>query len=231
MSNPLKKIKLPALQVALDLLSLDKALEIARAAWENGATILEAGTPLIKSVGMEAVRALRREFPDAVIVADMKAMDVGALEVSMAADAGADIVTVMGVADDAVIEQAVKEANRRGVLVELDLMAHPNPIDRARWAKKAGVHIVGIHIGIDTQRRLGITAEDVPQLVSDVAKAFEGIVSVAGGVRAESIPKLLSAGANIVVVGSAITRADDPGAATKRIVEMIRSFIEGSNQG
>ena len=50
----------PILQVALDFANLSQALRVAREAVAGGAQWLEAGTPLIKSEGLEAVRALRR---------------------------------------------------------------------------------------------------------------------------------------------------------------------------
>lgn len=53
----------PTLQVALDLLGLDRAVEIAEEAVRGGADWIEAGTPLIKSEGMQAVRVLRERFP------------------------------------------------------------------------------------------------------------------------------------------------------------------------
>ena len=48
----------PQVQVALDLLDLEKALRIAREAVAAGIGWIEAGTPLIKSEGMRAVRTL-----------------------------------------------------------------------------------------------------------------------------------------------------------------------------
>jgi 3-hexulose-6-phosphate synthase / 6-phospho-3-hexuloisomerase len=70
-------IKDPVLQVALDEVNLHRALGYAREAVAGGAQWVEAGTPLIKSEGMEAVRRLKKEFPDQVIVADLKTIDTG----------------------------------------------------------------------------------------------------------------------------------------------------------
>ena len=217
----------PLLQVALDFTRIDDALRIAEVAWSCGADIIEAGTPLIKSEGLKAVEVLRRELPDATIVADMKTVDVGDLEVRMAAEAGADIVTVMGFSWDSTITAAVEEARRQGVMVEADLMYVEDPAKRAGELKKLGVDIVGIHIGIDVQKRLGMTAGDVPDLVRRVVKAFGGIVSVAGGIKAEHVPSLIKAGAKIIVVGSAITRARDPSEATRIIRDAILKALEG----
>ena len=96
----------PVLQVALDLLNADRALAIAKDAVKGGADWLEAGTPLIKSEGMDIVRQLREQFPDKTIVADMKTMDTGALETEMAAKAGADIISILAASDDGTIRDA-----------------------------------------------------------------------------------------------------------------------------
>jgi len=100
----------PVLQVALDLLELPRALAIADEAVAGGADWLEVGTPLIKSEGMAAVRALAERFPGREIVADMKVADTGTIEVEMAAKAGATIVCVLADADDAVIAESVRAA-------------------------------------------------------------------------------------------------------------------------
>jgi len=98
----------PILQVALDFVELIRALNLAEEAVEGGADWLEAGTPLIKSVGLDCVRELRKKFPSHTIVADMKTMDVGRIEVESAAKAGADIVAVLGVASDSTIRECIQ---------------------------------------------------------------------------------------------------------------------------
>src|SRR5579863_8911759 len=102
------KLERPVLQVALDFENLSRALGAAREAVDGGADWVEAGTPLIKSEGLEAVRELKRTFPQQRIVADMKIMDTGAFEVEIAAKAGADLVTVLGASDDDTIAEAVR---------------------------------------------------------------------------------------------------------------------------
>ena len=75
----------PVLQVALDLYNIPRVLKIAKESLKGGADWLEAGTPLIKSEGMEAVRQLKRECKGATVVADLKTMDVGGMEADLAA--------------------------------------------------------------------------------------------------------------------------------------------------
>ncbi len=57
------------LQVALDFLEMSRAMTVAEGAVAGGADILEVGTPLIKSEGLDAVRKLREAFPSATILA------------------------------------------------------------------------------------------------------------------------------------------------------------------
>ncbi|MCD6228888.1 MAG: orotidine 5'-phosphate decarboxylase, partial [Candidatus Omnitrophica bacterium] len=67
------------LQVALDFMILERAIKAAEEAIRGGADWLEAGTPLIKSEGMKAIRELKRRF-HRITVADLKTMDVGRVE-------------------------------------------------------------------------------------------------------------------------------------------------------
>ena len=86
-------MKKAVLQVALDVLELKRALQIAQESLDGGADWIEVGTPLIKSEGMQAVRMMKDRFPDITLVADMKVADTGTLEVEMAAKAGARYVS------------------------------------------------------------------------------------------------------------------------------------------
>ena len=61
----------------------------------------------MKSEGMESVRRMRDLFPTTTLVADLKTSDTGAIEVEMAAKAGANVVCVLAAADDAVIADAL----------------------------------------------------------------------------------------------------------------------------
>ena len=98
----------PIVQISLDLTDIKEAIETARIAIESGVDWLEAGTPLILAEGLHGVRALRREFPDHPIIADLKTMDGGYLEAEMMAKAGATHVVVMARAHAETIKCVVK---------------------------------------------------------------------------------------------------------------------------
>ncbi|MBN2169319.1 MAG: orotidine 5'-phosphate decarboxylase, partial [Actinobacteria bacterium] len=104
----------PVLQIALDFVDLERAIEVCREALEGGVDWIEVGTPLIKSEGLGAVRKIRQEFPGHKIIADMKTIDAGRTEVEYAAKAGANIIDVLGASSDATISECVDAAHNYG---------------------------------------------------------------------------------------------------------------------
>ena len=104
---------------------MDRSVEIAKEAIAGGADWIEIGTPLVKSEGMDAIRTMRKAFPDRTILADMKTVDTGAMEVEMAAKAGADVVIVLGSADDSTVLDALRSAHKYGVRLMADLISAP----------------------------------------------------------------------------------------------------------
>jgi 3-hexulose-6-phosphate synthase/6-phospho-3-hexuloisomerase len=206
----------PVLQVALDLMHLKRAVEIARESLEGGADWLEAGTPLIKSEGAECLRALKKEFPGRTLVADMKTMDVGAFEVEIAARAGADVVTVLGLSDDGTISESVLAARKYGAAVMLDLINVPDKVARAIRGEELGVSYICLHVGIDEQMKGGVSPLDV---VSEVSSTVSVPVAVAGGITSETAPKMLEHGASIVIVGGGIIKTGDVRAAARAVKE------------
>jgi 3-hexulose-6-phosphate synthase / 6-phospho-3-hexuloisomerase len=206
-------MKTAILQVALDLLDLKRALQIAQESVEGGADWIEAGTPLIKSEGMLAVRSLRDRFPQATIVADMKVADTGAMEVEMAAKAGADIVCILADADDAVIAEAVRAARLYGIRLMADLINTGDPKARAIQLESLGIDIICAHVGIDQQ----MTGKDSLDLLSLLAGTIRIPVAVAGGIDAEQAAEAVRHGAGIVIVGGWIVRSADVTGSTRKI--------------
>lgn len=205
---------MPVLQVALDLMQLNRSIVIAHEAVDGGADWIEAGTPLIKSEGAEAVRVLRREFPNRKIIADTKTMDVGSFEVEIMAKAGADIVTVLGLADDATIEEAVMAGRKYGAEIMVDMINVPDRIQRAKEVEKLGAAYICMHMGIDTQMR----GEEPPiDVLRKIVDAVSIPVAVAGGITAENAGEYVEAGATDVIVGGAIIKTEDIRGAAENV--------------
>jgi len=201
------------LQVALDILELKRALQIAQESLEGGADWIEVGTPLIKSEGMQAIRSMRDHFPDSVIVADMKVADTGTLEVEMAAKAGADIICILADADDSVIAEAMRAARLYGIRIMADLINVKDPAGRALELEAMGVDIICAHTGIDQQ----MTGKNSLELLKSLLGQVNIPLAIAGGIDAGGAGVAVHCGADIVIVGGWITRSADVTGSTRKI--------------
>ena len=216
--SPLMKV---ILQVALDLLNADRALNIAKESVKGGADWLEAGTPLIKSEGMNILRQLKQEFPDKVIVADMKTMDTGALETEMASKAGADIVCILAASDNSTIFDALKSARKYGSKIMVDLIGVEEKLKRARELENLGADYLCIHVGIDEQ----MIGKKPIELLDSLIKNINIPIAVAGGLNSETVAEIVKNGASIVIVGGAITKAKDIVKETRKIKKAMNEKI------
>lgn len=211
----------PILQVALDMMQLKRSEGIAEEAVAGGADWVEVGTPLIKSAGTDAVRTMKRKFPGHKIVADTKTMDTGAFEVEIMAKAGADIVTVLGLAEDSTISEAVESGRKYGAEIMVDMINVPDKVKRSKEVEKLGVAYICLHMGIDTQMR----GEEAPvDVLRKIVEAVSIPVAVAGGITADTVPDYVKAGAYDIIVGGGITKTDDIRGAAAEIKKAMKGL-------
>lgn len=203
--------------MALDILELDRSIQIAKEAVSGGADWIEAGTPLIKSEGMDAVREMKKALPAVRIVADMKTVDTGAMEVEMAAKAGADIVAMLASSDNSTIEDALRAARKYGVQIMMDLLTVPDPVKRSRELEALGVDYICVHVGIDQQ----MTGRDTIDFLREIVKEVKTPVAAAGGIDARTGAQAVASGAAIVIVGGSIVRSAEVTASARKIREAI----------
>jgi 3-hexulose-6-phosphate synthase/6-phospho-3-hexuloisomerase len=203
----------PVLQLALDFVDLKRALKSAQAGIAGGVDWLEAGTPLIKSEGLQAIRELRKLFPNITIVADMKIMDAGRIEVETAAKAGANIVDVLGASSDATVRECIQAGKNYGAKIVVDMISVEDVVSRAKQVEDFGADFVSVHCAIDEQ----MEGKDPFDVLRQVSEALSIPVAVAGGINSETAAKAVEAGAAIVIVGGAITKAMDPEQAARNI--------------
>lgn len=208
----------PKIQIALDFTELRRALKLAREAIKGGADWIEVGTLLIKSEGLDSIRALRKEFPDKTIVADMKIADTGRMEVEIAAKSGADIVCVLGSASDSTIKECIDAGENYGAKIMVDLLGTKALTKRAKQVEEWGANYICIHTSIDAQMK----GKDPFSDLRKISKVVNIPVAVAGGINSETSPKAVKAGASIVIVGGAITKSEDAVKATHIIKKSIK---------
>ena len=162
---------------------------------------------------MEVIRKLRAAFPKRTLIADMKIADTGAMEVEMAAKAGADIVVVLGSADDSTVLEALRAAKKYGARIMADLISSPEPVSRAKELEQMGVDIIAVHSGIDQQ----MMGRDSLTVLMEVLREIKVPVAVAGGLDVDSCARAAKAGASVLIVGGNIVRSSDVTSSARAI--------------
>jgi bifunctional enzyme Fae/Hps len=207
----------PYLQVALDLVEIQKVTKVLSELPENDHLIIEAGTPLIKKFGLQIISDIRKIRPNAFIIADMKVLDTGNLEARMAADASADAVVISGLAPASTLEKAIAEAKKTGIYSVIDMLNVPDPV-KVLKSLKVKPEVVELHRAIDAEGTAHAWG-DIPAL----KKAAGGklLVATAGGIRVDVVKDAAKAGADIIVVGRAITASKDIHTAADLFLEQL----------
>jgi 3-hexulose-6-phosphate synthase/6-phospho-3-hexuloisomerase len=221
----LRKRDEPYLQIALDLVDAHRAVQIAEEAIRGGVDWIEAGTPLIKSEGMDILRTLHKKFPNRIIIADMKTVDGGSIEIEMAAKSGANIVLMLGGSDNASITEAVEAAKKYGVLLGCDTIDIPSDklIERALELEAMGVEMICSHVGVDQQVIYG--GEKTLEVAKELKKKLKPTtwLAIAGGINSETSAKAREIGVDVIIVGGALYKSEKPEETANKIVKAIKS--------
>ncbi len=218
-----KKMKNTLLQIALDIVDLNRALELAKIAVENGADIIEAGTPLLQAYGICNVLPRLYEVvrDQALLLADLKIPDTGELSSRLAFEHHANIVSVLGCASTKTIADAIKMARRYNGQVIVDLICSTNVREDVKKALELGADYILIHTGLDQQA----SGVDVLSRVKALANLIPaGKLAVAGGIKVDNIENVLRYSPAIVIVGGAFYKASNPGEVVRKIKDIIHSY-------
>jgi bifunctional enzyme Fae/Hps len=212
----------PYLQVAMDLVDMKSVERVLTSVPKNDHVLIEAGTPLIKQFGLSVISEIRKIRPDAFIIADLKTLDTGNLEARMAANASADAVVVSGLAPVPTIVKFIQEAKKTGIYSVIDMLNVDKPAALIEKLAKEGAvpSIVEMHRAIDAEGD-DYNWGDIPAIKE--AAGGKLLVATAGGVRQHVVKDALKAGADILVVGRAIT-------ASKNIQNSAEQFLEEMNK-
>ena len=212
----------PYLQIALDNPNIDAIKKVISQIPRNDNILLEAGTPLIKRYGVGVIRELREASRDSFIIADLKTMDVGKVEVDMAFDMTADAVCCAGAASTATIDDFVYEARRMGIYSFVDMMQVEDPVVKLKNLDILPDGVI-LHRAIDVEQRGG---EPRWGYIGEIRGAFKDrkiLIAVAGGIRPHTARIALDAGADVLIVGRYITQSRD----VERSVEEFLPYLQG----
>ncbi|HID20259.1 MAG TPA: bifunctional 5,6,7,8-tetrahydromethanopterin hydro-lyase/3-hexulose-6-phosphate synthase [Methanophagales archaeon] len=215
----------PYLQVALDIPKWEHMERVVKELPRNDHLIIEAGTPLIKRYGVDIVEKIKEIKPDTFVIADLKTLDTGNLEVRMVADSGADAVVISGLAPLRTMEKAIEEAKKTGIYSSLDMLNVDNPIEVLSELTVGGLmpDVVELHRAIDVELEEKHAWGDIAEIKRIGGKI---LVAVAGGIREDNAPEAIKGGADIIIVGRGITNSRDVEGVSRRFLRLLKEEID-----
>jgi bifunctional enzyme Fae/Hps len=207
----------PYLQISLDIPDLDRTKKIVAQIPRSDRIILEAGTPLIKRYGTKAISELREVARDIFIVADLKTLDVGKVEVDVAYEDTADAVVAAGLAPTETLNSFIYEAKRLGIYAMVDMLNVEDPVSKLKTLKEFP-NVIILHRGIDQETGKTLGLERIQEL-RQTFKDKKFLIAIAGGIVPETAKEALEKGADIIIIGRYITQSRD-------IEHAVRDFLE-----
>lgn len=200
-------MKRPLLQIALDHLDLNSALKTTELLAPE-IDVLEAGTILCYAEGMRAVEHIRRNHPDHLIVADLKAADAGSVLADMVFSRGASWMTVICCAPYPTMEQALKTARAYQGDIQIELYGDWTFQQAQRWLD-IGITQAIYHRGRDDQAAgKGWDQEDLDKIQKLSEMGFA--VSVTGGLVPKDLAQFNHLPVQCFIAGRSLYGAPDP---------------------
>ena len=209
----------PYVQIALDMPDIDALKKVVSQLPKSDRILFEVGTPLVKRYGMEVIREIRKFAKDAFVIADLKTLDVGQVEVDLAFNETADAVVVSGLASSSTINKFIYESKRLGIYSSIDMMEVNDPLGVLKGLDDTP-DIVILHRGIDEESK-GKTRWQIIQDIKNELPGTKILFSVAGGIREETAKEALKKGADILIVGRYITQSKDVEKAARGLLNLV----------
>ncbi|AUP76879.1 3-keto-L-gulonate-6-phosphate decarboxylase [Enterobacter sp. EA-1] len=197
----------PLLQLALDHTSLAAARRDV-ALLQDHVDIVEAGTILCLCEGVNAVRALRAQCPEKIIVADWKVADAGETLAQQALGAGANWMTIICAAPLATIEKGHAVAQAHHGDIQIELFGNWTFDDARDWYR-TGVRQAIYHRGRDAQasgQQWGEVDLARMKALSDIGLEL----SVTGGLTPADLPLFKDINVKAFIAGRALSGAANP---------------------
>lgn len=205
----------PKLQVALDCMSVEEALNTMKDGLADVVDIIEVGTYLIIMEGVRAVSILRAAFPDKLLVADFGSVDpnFGNLILSQ----NAQINTLNSMMPDDMMEESISNAKACGQIGQICLYGESWTLDDAKKWKNMGADYI-----VCTNYHGEWLPEDIEKVKCLCGLGYK--VSVADGVNYDNLALFAGIPLYAVVFGRAIRKAENPRKAAERIQERLKEL-------
>lgn len=204
-------------QVALDLFSTEETLAVLEKIGEF-VDIIELGTPLMIKEGVRVVEIVKEKFPDKIIFADIKVMDGGSIIPKLAFDAGADMVSVLAVAEDNTIKATIDCANEYKKDVLVDMCSVPDIGKRAKEVDLMAPKYICVHVGYDIQDTGVDPIEELKKIVN-----VKSNKAIAGGIKLSNFKEAVDSPADLIIVGGGLYKQPN----MREVAQKMRAIIKG----
>ncbi|MGA2523286.1 MAG: bifunctional 5,6,7,8-tetrahydromethanopterin hydro-lyase/3-hexulose-6-phosphate synthase [Candidatus Bathyarchaeia archaeon] len=214
----------PYLQIAMDAPEIEKTKKVLAQLPGSDRIIIEAGTPLIKRYGTKVISDMRQVSKDTFMIADLKTLDVGKVEVDIAYEDTADAVVASGLAPGETLDAFVHEAKRLGIYAVIDMMNVEDVMAKVKSIKEFP-DIIILHRGIDQESGKTCGLERI-QMIRKAFPDKKFLIAVAGGIVPETAKEALEQGADILIVGRYVTQSKDVERAVRDFLELTPAMRE-----
>jgi 3-dehydro-L-gulonate-6-phosphate decarboxylase len=202
----------PMIQIALDQTNLIDAMAVATKV-HSYVDVIEVGTILAFAEGMSAVQTLRKQYPDHILVCDMKTTDGGAILATMAFEAGANWITVSAAAHIATIEACKKVADKFNGEIQIEIYGNWTMEDAQHWVD-LGITQAIYHRSRDAELAgIGWTQADIDKMHQLSALGLE--LSITGGIVPEELHLFEGIKAKTFIAGRALAGNNGQQTATE----------------
>lgn len=193
------------LQIAFDLLDLEKCLEVAKLV-ENYADSFEIRSALIYKYGIDAVEKFRTAFPEKEIFVETQIVSQPQDIIAMCIKSGANSLSVMAGTSQQIIHEAATLAHQKKTSIVLDLLDTTLIGQAAMDATRLGADAILYHNNYDSQDEKNFAIEEWDDLKGNTKLP----IHITSHIDRTNIQFIISLKPDVIVIGKNITKTECP---------------------
>lgn len=192
------------LQISYNFTDLEQALEVAKKTAHH-ADILEVGSLLIYKEGINAIKQFKINFPQKQIFANTKISENIQSAITLFAQAGANIISILAGIPHNTIKKAAEEAKKLDLSLVLDVIDIPNASQISLDAKQLGIDIILIH-----QPSIENDPIEFASQIQSIQANTKIPIFITGRIDRHNIQQIINLKTQGIAIGSAIIKSDNP---------------------